>query len=409
MPATLIYIHHEGQIAGSAISLRNLIQALDRERFAPRILLADDGPARDMFESLGVPVDVLPISRFWTIRGPAWYQPSYFKNLLALLPNRNLENYFRLIRPDIIHINEKCLLSAGLVAKRLNIPVVWHLRCTYQLSQSRTMARISKSGIKKAATRILAISEDEADGFVECEKLRIVYNSVDSDDAANSSTRRDSVRSELGLKADDIAIGMVGYLTADKGAWQFIRMAGLVNAALPDKKLRFFIVAKIPGRDLRPGRILRRFWAPPPIHAEDFAWQLAEQAGISDRLVLTGFREDVLPVNAALDIVVSCYQLAAIGRTVLEAMAVGRPVVVTAGHSGKSQIVKHAENGFVAPPGDVHSLAQWVIELVEDRDLRQEIGGRALEYSRLHFDARRNARRVEEIYSEVLNPQKKTG
>jgi glycosyltransferase involved in cell wall biosynthesis len=130
---------------------------------------------------------------------------------------------------------------------------------------------------------------------------------------------------------------------------------------------------------------------------------LAQQYGISEHLILTGFRSDALAVIAACDILVVCNHHGVLGRPPLEAMAVGRPVVAWEGHSGRSSIVSEGETGLLAPRGDVPALGQLVFRLIEDADLREKMGKRGMQHAHQHFDPQCNARKVEHIYENVLN------
>ena len=404
----VLYVHQDGNLSASAISLRNLLQALDREQFQPRVLLGGSGTtgqsemdAQPFFESLGIPVDTIPIKGFWTAPGTPWYRGDYYRNFLALFPNPPLMKYLTQQNVDLIHINDKAMLSAGLAASRLGLPIVWHLRSTYRLSHSRMQALISRFGIKRSADHLIAISEDEADGFEDFPNLHIIHNSVDWKLIEQALPQRDKIRAEFGCSSDEIVIGMVGFLSEVKGAWDFILAAGQVCAALPNHKLRFVIVAPIPKRMGSMG-LSEKLNLSRTNHAEDHAWQLARQAGIEDKLIITGYRTDVFVVIGAFDIAVSCYRLRAIGRPAFEAMAMGKPLVVTPGYTGRSQVVVDGETALVVPPGDLQALANAIVTLARDPELRQQMGESGMLYSRKHFDPERNARAVEQVYQLAL-------
>lgn len=404
MPVNVLYIHQDGNVTGSAISLRNLLLGLDREQFSPRVLLAKDGPARDLYEKIKVPVDVVPIYGFWTAPGSPWYRGDYYRNFLAFLPNRNLANYLKRLNPDIIHINDKAMLSAGITAFRLGFPIIWHLRSTYQMSASKFQAMLSKWVIQKKASFLIAISEDEVDGFQNVNNLKIIYNSVDLKEANQAVMKRDTTRKEFTVIGDEIIIGMIGQLTTLKGAWDFITMAGAVQVALPDMKMRFVLVAPIPEKNISHQGITERLTGvfSSPVHPLDEAYDLASRVGIKNNFVVTGYRSDVLQIIAAFDIAVSCYRLKAIGRPALEAMSVGRPVVVTSGHSGRSEVVRNRETGIVVPSGDLQALANAVIELACNPCLRKKMGENGILYSEANFSLASTAKSVEHIYEQMI-------
>jgi glycosyltransferase involved in cell wall biosynthesis len=401
----ILYIHQDGQITGSAISLRNLLMALDRDKFSPYVLLGSDGPARNLYESIRVPVHSMFIRKFATFPGPHWYHSDFLRGYLSFFPNRQLDAYLWETQPDLVHINDKALLSAGLAAVRQKLPIVWHLRSTYAVTNSHLNAMISREVIRRCADRMIAISEDETDGFEDLNNLHTIHNSVDFNTVAQATSSRDVIRTEFGIRDGEVVIGMVGHLNKERGAWDFIRVGGLASQRL--KFLRFVMIGPVPARPPSKQNLRSRLGFPDPIHLEDYAWSLAVQAGISGRLILTGFRQDALAVIAALDILVVCNHLGVLGRPPFEAMAVGCPVVAYAGNSGKSNVVQDRKTALIVPAGDVQAMASAIVELANSPDLRNEMGKAGMVYARENFDPNRNVSAVQEVYQGLLGQGKR--
>lgn len=398
----ILYAHQDGCTSGSAISLSLLLKALDRSRFQPRVLLAREGAARNLFETLDVPVEVVPAHGFWTSPSLPFYHPDYYRNFKALTPNRPMEDYLRRQNPDLVHINDKALLPVGMAANRLGLPVVWHLRSAYAGGRSRLLNSISRSIISRIARHAIAISEDEVEGFDRRIPVDVVYNTVDFGEADEAVAQRAATRRQLGLGEHEIAVSMVGYLTETKGAWDFIRAAGMVLRARPDLRIRFVMVAPIPGREPLNWGWRGRLGLVDKTHPEDRVWHLAREVGIEGHLLLTGGRTDVMKVLAAMEIVSVCYRLWAVGRPAFEGMAAGRPVIVNEGHSGRSGVVRDRETGFVVPRANPEALADAIIKLATDPSLRRRMGQSGFMHARQKFDANRNARKIEAIYGRVL-------
>jgi len=396
----VIYAHHDGSITGSAISLRNLLAALDRKAFSPRVALFSDGPARRMYEELHIPVDVVTAQPFWTFPGSTWTELSFYINFLALLPNNSWKQYLIDHQPDILHVNDKSCLQAGATAGKLGIPVIWHLRSSYYPSKSKWHAAISARVIRKNANRLIAISEDETDGFQHSDRLNIIYNSVDLSVADEAMLLREKKRAELGLSSKDILIGQVSTTINEvRGTWDFLHACGLIGRKIGNLSLRYMIVAGIPERKKNSPRYL---FTGKSVHPEDQVWQIAKEENITDRLTLTGFRKDVVNLMAAMDVVVVCNRHGVLGRMPFEAMSLGRPLVVTAGHSGQSRIVIDQETALVVPPATPAGIADAVCNILMDQSLAQAISNRGLTYARQHFDPLKNARLVEKVYRDLL-------
>lgn len=394
----VLFAHHDSSISGSGKSLRNLLANLDRCLFEPRVLLASEGPARELFEPLGIKVDVVPAFSFGTFPGPLPYKLSWLLNWRSYLPNLLLKKYFRSIEWDLLHINDKAFISAGLAAKKFNKPIVWHSRSSYFPTYSRLNAWASMRTIRSIANRIIAISEDEVDGFENFEKLDIIYNTVDFSEVDVAINAREDTRRKLGLSGKDILIGQVSTtIGAVRGTWDFLNACGEIKKALTTQNIKFIIVAKIPL--LTTGITLKK----DDLDSLEKTKRLALKNKISEDLIMTGFQKDVLKLIAAMDVIVVCNRHGVLGRMPFEAMAVGCPPVVTAGHSGRSKIVIEKKTALIVPPLNPNAIANAVVEIIQNPSLSKNLSDNGRIYARMNFDPQKNARKIEQIYLELLS------
>jgi len=394
MPYKILYAQHDANLSGSTISLGNVLATLDRKQFTPRVLLAQDGPAREYYQSLNIKVDVIPSKSFGTFPGPKPYTVSWLLNWRAFVPNPDLAHYFKDTEWDLLHINDKALLAAGLAARRFNKPIIWHLRSSYYPTYSRLNAKTSCKTIRSISDHIIAISEDEIDGFEDFPPKDIIYNSVDMKKIDQAVKARETTRHQLGLQEGEILIGQVSTTIGEvRGTWDFLRACGKVTDTLKRPGIKFIVVAAIPDqKSYRSGKL----------HPLDQAWQIARDEHIGDQLTFTGYRRDALDLMAAMDIVVVCNRHGVMGRMPFEAMACSRPLVVTAGHSGKSRVVVDRETAMVVPPNDPGAISSAVCELIQNDSLQQHLIEQGPVYAREHFDPAKNTGKIEEIYQRYL-------
>lgn len=396
----VLYIHHTGDMDGSSISLFNLITCFDREQIIPSVLLAKDGPFRRVLEASNIQVDILPINCFWTSPGPSWYEWGFITNFRAFLPNKKLRNYLYAKKPDIVHINDKVLLAAGIVAHQLHYPIVWHSRTTYHITKVKVNVLISSFIIKHISDCIISISEDEMDRFEDFEKLFTIYNSVNSDGIQKAIMSRNNTREALGLKQEELGVGYFGPLTEIRGAWDFIKAAGINKAIFHNDKTKYFMVGKIPKYGINGLRAKLGFV--PSENPKDIIQRLVEEANINDQLTILGFRADALNVMAALDIVIVYSRRGVLGRPPFEAMAMGIPVIVAAGHSGKSTIVLDGLTGLVIPQAKPYELAKAMHSLETNPQLRNQMSEYGSKYASINFCPKKNAEKIIEIYKNLL-------
>jgi glycosyltransferase involved in cell wall biosynthesis len=131
---------------------------------------------------------------------------------------------------------------------------------------------------------------------------------------------------------------------------------------------------------------------------------LKEQArdrGIEERVRFLGQRTDVprLLAGAALCVLPSYED--SFGLVLLEAMAVGTPIVAC-NSGGPAEIVVHGETGLLVPPHKPQELAQAIVALLSDRDRACAMGAAGRERMVSHFTARRMAEQTLQVYHEVV-------
>ena len=94
------------------------------------------------------------------------------------------------------------------------------------------------------------------------------------------------------------------------------------------------------------------------------------------------------------------------GLSIIEAMACGIPVITT-NVFGPGEIVRPDYDGIVVPPDDVNALADAVVLLLSDRELREKIAQNAIMTAQ-EYDIRQYARQLLEIYQDLIEKRKKT-
>lgn len=400
MPKTkVLYIHQDGLITGSAISLRHFLSAINRDTFEPLVLLAQDGPARQLYEELGIEVIVHSFKRFWTFPGPNWYSPTNLKQLKALLPDKQLAAFIKKINPAIIHINDKASINAGISMKGAGIPIVQHSRSSYCITAAKINKQLSSLAIKKFADAVIAISEDETDGHEGVKNLHIINNTVPQSQIAEAIAQKQDKRKELNITDNDIVVGMVADISAKKGAWDFMEMAAALVSKYPDKPLKFLMV----GRVAESGQTPLNDGKSSSLSPKQYVEQFIANNNLKGKILLTGFRKDALAIMAGLDVLVVANHNGVMGRQPIEAQALGIPTVVTQGHSGKSTILINGFAGYViSNPVKQTELLTSIEELINHPEKRAVFGKNGQQYAADKFNPTINMGKIEEIYKELL-------
>lgn len=126
-----------------------------------------------------------------------------------------------------------------------------------------------------------------------------------------------------------------------------------------------------------------------------------DQENLSQNVHLLGFRNDVLSLMNAGEIFVLPSLAEPFGLVILEAMALGKPVIAT-NTGGPPEIIDDGTTGILVPPGDANALAKALHTLIADKPVRDGFGQAGRERYNESFPPQRMASSVREIYARVV-------
>ncbi len=290
-------------------------------------------------------------------------------------------------RIDLVHLNNTA--RAGwewlIACKLLNKKCITH---------ERGFARYTPLAIAfaKRFDRIVCVSEAVRDALSQLglkNNVRILYDGIDPAAFQKRVVKSpEDVRREFGLPNDITLIGMVGNIQEWKGQR---------TVAEAMQKLR---------DDLTGVRCLLVGDASSTVRRDQQFLQTLKRQIIENELtrhvILTGYRTDIADLMNAMDIVLhASIQPEPFGMVVLEAMALGKPVIAT-DIGGPREIIKNGVSGFLVPPGDPVVLADTIKRLLTDAVLRVDIGKNALKTVQERFTLGRFRDEIHSLYQELF-------
>jgi glycosyltransferase involved in cell wall biosynthesis len=207
--------------------------------------------------------------------------------------------------------------------------------------------------------------------------VSLIYNGVDLQ-RYNHQQPCCTLHDEYGIPEDAPIVGVVARLEAEKGHRTLVDAWPEVLAAVPNAWL--LIVGEGSERD--------------SLEAE------AASLGVSERVVFTGRREDVPAVTAALDVSVLPSYREAQGLSVLEAMALSRPVVAS-NVGGIPEMIEDGVTGLLVPPNDCDALAAALIKLLTNHPYADMIARRGHDLVHERFCIELMVNSIESIYDEA--------
>ncbi|NLX42402.1 MAG: N-acetyl-alpha-D-glucosaminyl L-malate synthase BshA, partial [Chloroflexi bacterium] len=131
------------------------------------------------------------------------------------------------------------------------------------------------------------------------------------------------------------------------------------------------------------------------------AMQTAVELGVADRVHFIGVVEQIEPIIQQANLLLLPSATESFGLVALEAMASGVPVIASDA-GGIPEVVIHGKTGYLAPVGDVESMAAHAIALLEDTELYSQVSQNAHEWAAQHFDSRVQVARYEQVYRRAL-------
>ncbi len=235
----------------------------------------------------------------------------------------------------------------------------------------------------------LVIAVSEATGrfhrrwnLVPAGRIETIHNFIDPAALVPvPESARHEVRAEWSARPDERLVGLVGNVIPRKGQLYLVRALPRVVAAIPSARLVFV------GSEVSPRYAAR-------VKAE------AERLGVAGRILWAGHRTDIRRALAALDLCVLASVEESFPLVLLEAMAVGLPVVATA-VGGVPECVRPGETGLLVPPADSATLAEAIIALLADPGRCRSFGQAGAAWVRQRFSPEGQVARIEAALARI--------
>ena len=371
-------------VGGPSIHVVNLSAGLDPNRFDQVLVVGRESRAEGSMLDYALSRGVWP------------HRISEIVTSFKLTPDdaralHRLWSLMRAYRPHIVHTHTaKAGLLGRLAARLAGVPIVVHtfhghvLHGYYGPVRNWALRRMERS-LSWLTDRLVTVSERVKQdligyGVASAKKIIVIPLGLDLEPFLNARSRRGGFRREMGFSADTKLIGIVGRIFPIKNHALFIESAARIAAV--ERLARFVVVGD---------GTLR-------IALEDQARRL----GIAERVVFTGWRNDLPQIYADLDVLVVSSDNEGTPLSAIEAMATSCPVVATR-VGGIPDIITDDVTGSLVLPGEAEGIASAVFDLLADSEKALRIGANAMAAARERFDVKRLIKDMDGLYRELLN------
>lgn len=341
----ILFVHSVGELGGAERMSLSLIENLPKSDFSCFLATPEDGEFVTKAKAAGA-----SCFEYDAI------QPSLSSPLKTIKNTLQWRELLTDITPDVIHTAD--LLStralSGAADKR-GIPVVFHAHFPFSLDFAKWALRIPPKRIVFCSSDLLKNHKDLLSQCSGASQLDVIHNGVNTylfspSDVSNRCPK----------------VGIVANLQERKGHKEFLEMVALVNEA--GIEAEYHIVG---------GDIMQT-------PREPFLKQLADELGVNDNVTFHGQISDVRPIFSSLDILVCASYEEAFPVSILEAMAMKKAIVST-NVNGIPEAIEHGNSGLLVNPKSSQELADSVLRLLSNVDLRNQLATNAMHRVRNYF------------------------
>lgn len=372
----ILYVITKLELGGAQKQLLSLIGCLDRERFAPFLFTARSGLL--VPEALSINGLNIKLSKF--LERPI----NPLKDLLALI---QICRFIKKNRIEIVHTHSsKAGILGRLAGKLCGAKAIIHTVHgwsfnDYQPFFYRNFYILLEKITAWLSHKLIVVSLADKQKGLSCHiasehKYRLIPYGINYKEF---SSRKPNLRQELGFTSDDLVVGMVACLKAQKSPQDFIKLAFKVNQAMP--KVKFLLA----GGGALHKNILK----------------LINRFNLKNNVFLLGWRKDIPEIMSSFDVFVLTSLWEGLPIAALEAMALGKPPVVT-DTGGVREIIHDGKTGFLVPIGDIDAMSERIIFLLKDKQLREQIGQNAMGSLRDNFQKENMVINTKNLYNSCI-------
>ena len=306
---------------------------------------------------------------------------------------------YRLMRQrryDVVHVHTPFAQVVGRIAAKLaGVPVILYTSHGFQFHDSRSpWARAVIIGIERLLGRwtdlVFTQSKEDAEtavrvGIAPIDRVLWIGNGIQLDRFKPEPVDM-TAREEFDLEPGHIVVGFIGRIVREKGVVELIEAMAQVISQAPAARLLVVGDTLASDGDTAAKRLVQRS---------------IREHGLEDKVRFAGLRDDIPCLLRAMDVFVLPSWREGMPRSIIEAMAIGLPVVATDIRGCREEVV-HGETGLLVPPKRPDRLAEAILAVVSDPPLAAEMGARGRQRAAEWFDEREVVQRQLLAYGKLL-------
>lgn len=363
----VLHLIETSEPGGAETVLAYIASNLDPASYRSLVCVLEEGWLTDHLQTLGLPYVV--IENRWS------YDPVFLYELVKLIRREKI---------SLMHSHEFMMTVYGSVASKLTgVPLIGTVHGKVYYPEKRRRILAFRFAVSLCA-KMIAVSDDLRQYLVDTlnfnpRKVMTLRNGIDLTRYTASSSRDES-RRQFSIPPDALVAGTAGSLFKVKGLEYLLEAARELSNLYPNFQL---IIA---GEGDQKEALEER----------------AKELDLGNIVRFLGFCKDIPNLLDAIDVYVCSSLSEGLSLSILEAMAVSRPVVAT-DVGGNREIVVPDDSGFLVPPCDTSSLVGRIAELFDSSELRERFGRRGREIVEERFSLEKMVRNYEGLYEGLIS------
>jgi glycosyltransferase involved in cell wall biosynthesis len=392
-PLRIAILDHNPEIGGAEASILTLLRKIDHSQFHVTVMLPSSGSFLEELQKIRIHTNVIPLpmklirlKRGDILRSFIFIIANLFRIQFFLM---KLCHHLGRDKFDLVLTNTvKAHLYGSIAAYFCSIPLVWRFHDVLSPGDfSPLLIKFIALFGKVFPERILAVSNITRDHLVKNgvknSRVQVIFNGIDHERLEIETTK--NIRNELKLENGTRLVGCIGRIIPQKGQKSLLLAIPEVIRRYPET---FFLII---------GDVF--------LKEEGYKKELLEiikKNRIEDRVKFTGFRMDIGDIMKSLDILVfPSIAPESFGLSILEAMAIGKPVVAS-NTGGVSEIIEDGITGMLIEPNHPEQIADRIIRLFSDQEMYDTIAQNAKEVANKRFSLQKYVAAMEEAFREVV-------
>ena len=379
MKSSILFVIVNLTFGGGERVFSQVIRGLNKEKFDVFVACQPGGIFEEKLREVGIKIEPLDMT--------SRYNLGTISQLKKIIETKNIQ---------IVHSQDgRADFFARIAGKIANVPIIISsvamLVEGYDVNIFRKVLYILMDRwSERCVDKFIVLSEVLRHTLIERhriepEKIVKIYNGIEIDEYKPNNERgiriEDSgLRKEFGFRNDVPVIGTIGRLVWQKGFEYLIKAIPKIVKDLPEAK--FLIVGEGPLREKLE--------------------ELGKRLKVKDNIIFTGFRSDIKEILASIDVLVMPSLLEGLPMVLLEGMAMAKPIVAT-NIDGISEVLENGKTGLLVPPKDTDTLAEAIIEILNNKTKASHLGQNARKIVEEKFSVEKMVEQIEWVYEGLLN------